>query len=158
MRFEIIEYLATDEHGDRYTTFLPTPVVNFRPVPEKLTRQLLNFVQTKNLGKSITIDGTEYTLDYISESHRKTSRGLSIYFRVERSILRISDHWSQTAGNPRSRKLNCGRIDTAYWALDNHPASQPLTFTWHAGKYPWRVMAGKAGLSILNKSVTHWKH
>ena len=144
------------EHIDTEYVHVQTPPVQFTPINDPdLVAALLDFAMHKNIGKVITVQGTDYELDYISESHRPIGRGLSIYYRVGRSILRISDHWSRTQGYERSRKLNCGGIDTAWWELVG-PARE-YSFNRYSGTYPWRMLAGKAGLGKLNKSVDHWK-
>lgn len=154
-----------------------TALVNFAPVPAATTRKLLDFAQRNNLGKTIEIDGETYVLDHMSigKSAFFRSRSCSIYYKVGRSIIRISDHWSHTPDRPRSRKLNCGQIGGKFvpsfdedgyyersqwktgsvWAL---PAGmERIQWTRYAGKYPWELYAGRAGLVKLNKSVDHWK-
>lgn len=132
------------------------PVVNFKPIEPALAAELMGFVHAKNINQSITIDGTEYTLDFISHNTnaRRQSRSLSVYFSVGRSIIRISDHWSESAYS-RSQKLNCGQIDSAWWtALKSEAFSYD---GYRAGRYPWKLLAGIAGKTALNKSVPHWK-
>lgn len=152
-------------------------VVTFKPIPATLANKLLTFAQRKNIGKQTEIDGSVYTLDHMSigTSAYFRSRSCSIYYRVNRSVIRISDHWSHTPDHPRSRKLNCGEIrgrwqhhydDDGYhtetrwkpgviWQL---PAgAERIQWTSYTGKYPWELYAGSAGLTVLNKSTDHWK-
>lgn len=133
------------------------PTATFRQIPAKLATQLLDFVHQRNIGKSVNIDGQRYTLDHISKNSSKFYRGrsLSIYFRTGRSVIRISDHWSQSNGNDRSVKLNCRFIDEHWWAIDND-GSAPLSFGRYTSRFPWRMLAGKCGLSTLNKTCDHW--
>jgi len=133
--------------------------VVFKRVSPKLAHQLLEFASQKNIGKQIHVDGEQYRLDYISRSssqfHR--SRGLSVYYRHHRSVIRISDHWSASSHFPRSRKLNCGFIDTHRWEIKNRLSDKVECHKFSAGKYPFVLLAGKAGLSTLNRSCEHWR-
>ncbi|WP_216395547.1 hypothetical protein [Arcanobacterium phocae] len=130
--------------------------IEFKQVPAELAIQLMDFVNANNIGKAITIDDVEYTLDFISRNSSRffQSRGLSVYFRVDRSVIRISDHWAET-NETRSRKFNCGTIDGHRWTLANTEA--PFEHTYRAGKYPHRLLAGKASLVKLNADCDHWK-
>lgn len=147
-----------DELEEKVWSVVETPVVRWKPVPYELVETLLAFVHANNVGKAIAVDGVEYVLDHISHNTNAfwRSRGLSVYYRVGRSVIRISDHWSKTNHHPRSRKLNCGAIAGAWWELADTTATQPHAFSYRSGKYPWKLLAGKAGLSKLNKSVDHW--
>jgi hypothetical protein len=133
--------------------------VRFTEIEDNVARELLDFATRKNIGQAITVDGVEYVLDGISQGSSAfwRSRGLSIYYRAGRSVVRISDHWSQSNHHERSRKFNCGRIGghQAHWIIDNSAPAR-LTFDRYAGKYPWTMLAGKSGLVQLNKSVPHW--
>lgn len=133
--------------------------VTFTEIDDRITVALLQFAERKHVGKPITIDGVDYTLDGIfhSTSQFFRSRGLSIYFRTGRSIVRISDHWSRSNHHPRSRKFNCGPLGgyAAWWVIDNRSPAR-VSFDRYAGKYPWTMLAGRAGLTAVNKSVPHW--
>lgn len=156
---EIVE--ETDDYGDTHsraiTRLEEIPVTTFRQIEDELATTLMNFVHSKNIGKTTTIEGREYTLDYISHNKGHMGRSISVYFTVARSVIRISDHWSETRGHPKSQKLNCGRIDQTYWALKNDPNRPLLEHSYLAGKYPHRLMAGIAGKTALNRTVHHWK-
>lgn len=131
-------------------------IAKFKPIDPALARALLEFVDRRNLGKTVEIDGQDYVLSYISQNSNAffQSRGLSIYFKTARSIIRISDHWSKSLGNDRSRKLNCGSISGKTWILDG--ATDRISFDRYAGKYPWVMLAGRCGLASLNKTCDHW--
>ena len=135
-------------------------VVTFREVDDSLAQSLLAFATRKNIGQGLEIDGVDYTLDGIFQSSSAfwRSRGLSIYYRTGRSIIRISDHWSRSNHHARSRKFNCGCIGghNALWCIDNKSPARLSLDRW-GGKYPWLMLAGRAGLIQLNKSVPHWK-
>lgn len=133
------------------------PTATFKQIPNDLANKLLAFVDRRNLGKSTEIDGVSYTLDHISQNSSKfwKSRGLSVYFRAGRSVIRISDHWSKSTGNDRSRKLNCGFIGDCQWFIDNDGGA-PLSLDKYAGKFPWKMLAGKCSLATLNKTCDHW--
>lgn len=123
---------------------------NFRPLDLAVAEELVNFAATRrNIGKSIELAGRSFTLDHISHNTSAfwKSRGLSIYFQSDRSVVRISDHWSQSRGNPRSRKLNCGRISSSYWTIRNRPGEFVLCHSHSAGKYPYKMLAGILGLT-----------
>lgn len=146
----------------------PSNGVRFRPISKELTHALLAFASNKNLGQTIEIGGETYTLDYLSvgRSSYWRSRSASVYYRVGRSVVRISDHWSAMREHPRSQKLNCGCIGggydeetntykpSAYWEL--HGAQEVEHWALYAGRYPWRMFGGRAGLSVLNRGTTHW--
>ena len=97
--------------------------VRFKEIPDAQARLLLDFAERKNIGKSLDIEGVEFNLDaiFLNSSGFWRSRGLSIYFRTGRSVVRISDHWSESKHHDRSRKLNCGPLGShdAVWAIDN---------------------------------------
>ncbi|MSS45276.1 hypothetical protein FYJ43_04290 [Cutibacterium sp. WCA-380-WT-3A] len=155
---DIIRKTHTDNGDDEWET-RTVPVATFTQIDNALARTLLAFVDRRNIGKAITIDETNYVLDYISQSTNASrhSRGLSVYFTVRRSVIRISDHWSESHGYPASRKLNCGAIDTAYWVINNDPAHGTISSTYHAGKHPHRLLAGICGKTVLNTTVNHWR-
>lgn len=144
------------EDGERVWAIEERPVVTFKQIDDDLARTLMGFVHGRNLGKSITVGGKEYTLDHISYSKRRFGRGISVYFTVDRSVIRISDHWSESNGHARSRKLNCGQVADAYWTIENDADRPLLEWDYRAGRFPHRVLAGRAGKSVLNKSVDHW--
>lgn len=128
----------------------------FKPIDPALAKKLLAFVGRPNLGHAVEIDGVTYTLVYISQNSSAffRSRGLSVYFKTGRSIVRISDHWSESIGNDRSRKLNCGSISGKIWVMAG--ATARIEFGKYAGKYPWVMLAGKCGLTSLNKTCDHF--
>jgi hypothetical protein len=128
----------------------------FKPIPRETANRLIGFIDRRNLGKSTEIDGKTYTLDFISHNSNAffKARGLSVYFRVGRSIVRISDHWAASVGNERSRKLNCGSISGKSWTMDG--ASERLPCFTYAGKYPFVMLAGICGLNSLNKTCGHF--
>lgn len=134
--------------------------VAWRAVPDDLARALLEFANHRNLGKTLEVEGATYVLDYISRSSSSfhVSRGLSVYYRTKRSVIRISDHWTASRGFPRSRKLNCGPIDRYWWYVKNRPGESISFAGLGAGKYPFRMIAGIAGLAVLNKSCPHWRN
>ena len=128
----------------------------FKPIPRETADRLIGFIDRRNLGKSVEIDGKTYTLDFISHNSSAffKSRGLSVYFRVNRSIVRISDHWAASVGNDRSRKLNCGSISGKCWVMDG--VCERLSCSTYAGKYPFVMLAGICGLTALNKTCDHF--
>lgn len=128
----------------------------FKPIPITLANKLLAFLDRRNLNKSIEIDGKSYELIFISQNSSAffKSRGLSVYFKTGRSIIRISDHWAQSIGNDRSRKLNCGSISGKSWVMS---AAAPRVYcSKYAGKFDWVMLAGICGLSALNKTCDHF--
>jgi hypothetical protein len=132
--------------------------VTFTEIDRSLASQLLAFVNARNEGKSIEIDGESYLLEYIS--HNKNaffrSRGLSVYFRVGDDVIRISDHWAASNHHDRSRKLNCGRIDEHVWEIDNATADT-LSCSWRAGRFAWVMLAGRASIAELTAAgCDHW--
>lgn len=141
---------------------MPNSKINWMPIHETLANQLLEFalkVRSK-IGKSIELYGETYTLDYVSQSHTtyysQPQRSLSVYFRVGRSVVRISDHWASSRHHPRSKKLNCTDIDGHEWHIDNKAPA----FSFHGlgcGKYSWVLLAGRASLVQLNRTCKHWR-
>lgn len=101
----------------------------FRPVETAIANALLDFTERRHLNQSIMIDNKTYTLFHISQNSSAffRSRGLSIYFKMARSIIRISDHWAETKGYEKTRKLNCGTISGKHWTL---PHKAPI-LTFH---------------------------
>lgn len=145
--------------------------VTFKSISSDLAAKLLDFATYGKIGQSLSIDGVEYRLDFISIGKNRfwRSRSASVYFRTGRSVIRISDHWSANPARPRSRKANCGEIGGKWeWDEDGSDQHWKTGATWvidtadsvdwgrYAGRYPWVMHAGKAGLSVLNKSVDHW--
>ncbi|MGO1524184.1 MAG: hypothetical protein ACTHV8_10920 [Nesterenkonia sp.] len=156
---KISVHVGYDEDDRSIREIRETPVVTFHPVSDDITQSLIGFLADggrRNLGKSIEIDGRVYTLDYLSIGSNWVwrSRSFSAYFTVGRSVIRISDHWSESGFN-RSRKMNCDQIGDAYWVLSQKIDTRHMV-TYRCGKYPWVVAAGIAGKSVLNKSVDHW--
>lgn len=132
-------------------------MATFKHIDSNLAKALIAFIDRRNLGKSVDVDGKSYRLDYISHNSSAywQSRGLSVYFRCGRSIIRISDHWSQSNGFDRSKKLNCGSISGKWWTIENAGAAK-LYCSKYAGKFPFEMLAGICGLSALNKECDHW--
>lgn len=133
-------------------------MAKFREIPTAVARELIGFIDRRNIGKSLEIDGVSYTLDYISHNSSAfwRSRGLSVYFRTRRSVIRISDHWSSSNGFERSRKLNCGPISGKTWVIDNTSRTRLACFKY-AGRFPFEMLAGICGLSVLNRECDHWQ-
>lgn len=134
------------------------PIV-FNRISPDIAARLLDFASHKNIGKDVQISGEKYTVEHISRSSSKyhKSRGLSVYFRHKRSVVRISDHWSSSNHFSRSKKLNCGFIDNHSWQINNRADDKIECSKFSAGKYPFVMLAGMAGLSLLNKTCEHWK-
>jgi hypothetical protein len=132
---------------------------HFKQIDDALANQLLAFVRTNNIGKSIAIDGKEYTLDHISQSSSQffQSRSISIYFRTSRSIIRISDHWTKSNHHQKSRKFNCGSLGGHFcqWVIDDKTPTA-LDCTYRCGKFAHKMLAGICGLAVLNKTAPHW--
>ena len=111
-------------------------------------------------GESIEIGGRTYTLDHISFSAYNPffrQRGLSIYYRTGDSIVRLSDHWSNTGSTfVKSRKLNCGRISSCLWNLNGAKNTDLVDMKGHqSGKYPWRIIGGEARLKDFRVDDCH---
>lgn len=133
-------------------------MATFQEIPAPLAMALIDFIDRRNIGKSIEFEGVEYVLDFISHNTSAffQSRGLSVYFRTGRSVIRISDHWSASNHNARSGKLNCGLISGKRWEIDNRSTRKLACFRY-AGRFPFQMLAGKCGLSVLNRECDHWK-
>ena len=124
----------------------------FRPLDRAVAKVLVEFASGRRVGKTITVEGQDYTLTHISESYNAFwhSRGLSVYYRRGRSVVRISDHWSRSRHHQRSRKLNCGPIATCFWTIADN--ADTLFETYHrSGRYPRRMMGGVLGVNGFRK-------
>lgn len=132
--------------------------VTFKQIKKEIARQLVNFSEKAKIGDTIKIDGKTYTFNYQARSSSAffKSRGLSLYFRVNRSVVRISDHWAKTNHHPRSKKFNCVSVSGKYWNLNDSNSDTISTSAFRAGKYPFELKAGIAGLSKINKDCEHW--
>lgn len=129
----------------------------FRPLDASVARELIEFsCSSRNVGKSVDVLGKTYTLEHISRSTSAfwKSRGISLYFRTGRSVVRISDHWSETNGMDRSRKFNCGKIGSSFWKIDNHGDDDIIeTYSHSAGRFPHRVLAGVCSMRSLERGA-----
>lgn len=117
---------------------------------------LSNLKEAKKQGY-LMVEGNKYILLFESKNKNRTyrSRGFSYYFRLKNSIIRISDHWSSSNFNDRSKKLNCGYIShDQYWIIDNKIKSFPFRFSGE--KYDSYLLAGIVGLAKLRKSCKHF--
>lgn len=88
----------------------------FKEIDATLTENLLWFAKAEKWPKADSVyteDGKEYRLNHISymSNHARRRRSYSIYFIVDDSMIRISDHWSKANFFPRSRKFNLGIIN-----------------------------------------------
>ena len=128
---------------------------HFRPLDAAVARQLVEFARHDRVGKTIEIAGRAYTLDYISRSSSAfwRSRGISIYYRSQRSVVRISDHWSATRRSPRSRKRNCGSIGSCWWTLADRAHDRFESAKFGGGRYPHTLLAGICGLTGFRKQA-----
>ncbi len=131
---------------------------NFKPFDEKIGEKILDsFVKAKRKKKfngKFNVGNDEYELLHFSEPKRNSffkSRQMSIYFRKKRgrSVIRISDHWSESTSNPRSRKLNAGFLNSCYWTANwDWHKSDVFDFSGlSAGKYAWRLLGGICSLN-----------
>ncbi|MFZ2871274.1 hypothetical protein [Zavarzinia sp.] len=130
----------------------------FSPIPREIAQRLAEFASRRNLGKTVEVEGQSYTLDYISASSRQRlkSRGLSLYFRAAGHVIRISDHWAESEGNDGSRKLNCGSISGKRWRLGEQ--AEHIYYYGKGGRrFPFRLLAGRCSVAILNQTCDHWK-
>lgn len=150
-------------------------MADFKEIPSAVVDKLVDFAYRKNIGKSISIDGKTYTLNFISESSSAFfhSRCVSIYYKTGSSIVRLSDHWSSSNGFAKSRKMNCGPIGKGkkevdkfgevsyggapYWNLKNKTQDYTPCNRFGFGKYGTKIFGGICGLSVLNKECDHWK-
>lgn len=132
----------------------------FKGVPPRIGRQLARFAVPKNIGKTVKIDGETYTLDHVSAGSNSffRSRGFSAYYRVKKSIVRVSDHWSRSNGAPKSRKLNCLRIGSCVWNIDNRVEDIFETAAWMSGKWDYRLIVGRCGLASMKRSSVIWEN
>lgn len=127
---------------------------DFKAVSAKLAEKLFNVATERKglkVGETIKIDGKNYTLDYVSISSYNAyfgTRGISIYYRHGNSVIRISDHWSDSGDVfKRSNKLNCLWIASCYWRLLNVTKESAVeVFSPNCGKYGYRVIGGKCML------------
>ena len=151
-------------------------VAIFKEIPARLASRLVAFGEDwrNKVGDAVTIDGLSYVMTYRHAGKNKffRSRGISIYFHVGRSIIRLSDHWSQSNNFPKSKKMNCGIIGSSFigydnddnklysrgvrWSIDNKTKTRIMT-RMLGGRYPSYLMAGICGLTVLNKECDHWK-
>ena len=88
----------------------------FKEIDATLAENLLWFAKAEKWPKADSVyteDGKEYRLNHISymSNHARRRRSYSIYFIVDDSMIRISDHWSKANFFPRSRKFNLGIIN-----------------------------------------------
>lgn len=148
--------LDADGNPRTERTIEPRRVAVFRQVPDEVTLALADFLDARNLGRGLTVDGQRYTLDYLSVTTGGPRRGFSVYYLTGRSVVRISNHWSVSRGHPRSRLLNCGQIDSAWWEIDNRTV-ETVPVTYRSGRYPWQTLAGVCGKTVLNQTVPHWR-
>lgn len=132
----------------------------FKPIDVILAETLLKFSDKNNINKSINVDGEIYTLTYISKGYnpfiRSRSRGVSIYFKHKRSIIRISDHWTKSVGYDRKKKFNCGDISGKKFIMNGYATR--VYYTRYSGKQKLSLLAGKCGLVVLNKICDHFKN
>jgi hypothetical protein len=133
-----------------------TNKATFKPLDKSTAQKLADLICVKNLNGTFDVDGKSYTLVYVSRNSSQffRSRGLSAYFKVGRSIVRVSDHWAKSEGFERSRKLNCGSISGKLWEIE--AGAEKVLTSWRAGKYSWELLAGICGLSRLNKTCDHF--
>ena len=133
--------------------------VTFKQVDSTLAIKLLAFVDRRNIGPAIKIDGVDYKMDYISQNSSAffKSRGMSVYFLAEGDVIRISDHWAFSNFYPRSHKLNCISVSGHRWGIDNSPDSK-LYCLRYTGRFPFEMLAGRASLEELSQSCDHWRN
>jgi len=134
--------------------------VIFKEIDYEVALKLIEFSSYKKIGETIYINGSSYTLDFISRNSCEffKSRGISIYFLTKRSVVRISDHWARTNHHPKSNKLNCGLISGKTWVLNDKSPKTISINKFSCGKYPFVVKAGIAGLSKINLDCEHWRN
>ena len=150
-------------------------MAKFKEFSKDISKILIEFSKKRNtkIGDCIMIGDQQYTLTHKSISSSKFwhSSSISIYFHNKRSIIRISNHWSKSNNFPHCKKLNCGRIGInvigydknnypqysrgQFWQLDDK-TDQRFEEKYSVSRYPITLIAGKCGLSVLNKQCNHW--
>ncbi len=90
---------------------------DFNVIDSGLAEKLYSAAMEKQIsaGEKIEVGGVEYTLDYVSI---KSADSISIYYRSGNSVIRISDHWSETPALS-DNKFNVGPVRSSYWTLNN---------------------------------------
>jgi len=113
-----------------------------------------HFPNKSALGLLVAFQGkfgvVEYEGDQYSLLHRSNlanfslqNLGFSIYLMKENSgsIIRISDHWSSSKNNDESEKLNCYKIRSCIWHINNKEEKFQY-FGMQCGKHPWELIGG----------------
>ncbi|MGU3377667.1 hypothetical protein [Chryseobacterium sp. M5A1_1a] len=115
----------------------------------KLLQAYLQYRRLKNKPDYLEVDGRFFSVQHESQSKNSffQSRSNSFYFQEKgkKSIIRISDHWSESDFS-KSKKFNCSYIRTCYWTalgLDK------FTFSLPGEKYSSELIAGTISLSSL---------
>lgn len=84
-----------------------------------IAEKLLQFSASASVGDEVTIDEITYVLNFLSIRKRRDKiKSLSVYYEVNDSILRISDHWS-SSDSYNSERFNCGNIVDCFWKITN---------------------------------------
>ncbi len=120
---------------------------NFKQFDNSIAKELIQKTRYKKQNSKIELkNGDIYEVLYISISKNSffKSRSASFYYRKKggKSIIRISDHWSKSNNNDRSRKLNCGYISSCYWTINNKKDNEIFVHGFYSGKYPYKMLAG----------------
>jgi hypothetical protein len=117
---------------------------------------LLKWRRLKNKPAYVVVGGQNWRNDFQSVKHNawRRSRSASFYFVSEdgSQLVRISDHWSDTAAAaPRSQKLNCGFIRSCWWAVEN---ANVFAQSLPGERYMSYMVAAKIAFDAMGESFT----
>ncbi|MEW4402878.1 hypothetical protein AB1I62_03915 [Enterococcus sp. AN402] len=119
----------------------------FQGISTELAQQLIDFARGKREGKAIEINGKTYVLEHRKKETGLRRRDFVLCFRVDRSIIRISNYWSKS-DVAWSRNFNCGE-NYGNWTIQKHES--PFESTYLAGKYPMRLLAGRISVTAFRR-------
>lgn len=131
--------LIEDEEWHKYTR------ATFSSISSSLANELMDFASYKNLNKEVEIGKRKYRLLHISHKTSSffKSRGISVYFQNGNWIIRISDHWSESNHFERSQKLNCVKVSTCVWKINNKKSDAFYFSGLGSRKYDYRMIGGR---------------
>lgn len=117
----------------------------------KLMQEYFIYRRLKNKPEFIEVEGRFFQVQFQSQSKNSffQSRSNSFYFieKGKKSIIRISDHWSES-DYLRSKKLNCGFIRSCYWSAKG---IEKFSILLPCEKYQSELIAGQISFKSLKQ-------
>jgi hypothetical protein len=119
----------------------------YKPIDPKITQKLLEHSAQNKSQTSLVIDNQTYTYDRMNFQLHTENGDISIYFRTNDKVIRISNHWSKSANS--GYQYNRGKIRGKRVSFSCMvEKTEEINYTFR--DYPITVLGG-----LMEKEIPH---